>query len=76
MFAQETTLEEVIVTGSRIRGPGLQSASPITSVGLEEIEFSQEVEVEKILRQLPATIPGDNENVNNGTDGISTVDRQ
>ncbi len=74
VYAQETALEEVIVTGSRIRRPGLQSASPITSVGLEEIEFQQEVEVEKILRELPSTIPGDNENVNNGTDGVTTVD--
>ena len=72
--AQDQVLEEVIVTGSRIRRPGIASSSPITTVGLEEIEFQQEVEIEKILRSLPSTIPGDNENVNNGTDGVSTVD--
>lgn len=73
VYGQEQVLEEVIVTGSRIRRPGLTSSSPITSIGLEEIEFAQEVEVEQILRDLPSTIPGDGQNVNNGTDGISTV---
>jgi len=72
-LAQEQALEEVIVTGSRIRRPGLNSSSPITTIGLEDIEFTQDVEVEKILRDLPSTIPGDGENVNNGTDGVSTV---
>ena len=67
-------MEEVVVTGSRIRRPGLTSSSPITSVEAEEIEFSQEVELEKILRDLPSTIPGDNENVNNGTGGYTSVD--
>lgn len=73
VYGQEQVLEEVIVTGSRIRRPGLNSSSPITSIGLEEIEFAQEVEVEQILRDLPSTIPGDGQNVNNGTDGVSTV---
>ena len=74
VFAQdEQLIEEVIVTGSRIRRPGLESGSPITSIGAEEIEFQQEVEVERILRDLPSTIPGDGENTNNGTSGISTV---
>lgn len=72
--AQDQVLEEVIVTGSRIRRPGLNSSSPIQTIGLEEIEFSQEVEIEKILRELPSTIPGDGQNVNNGTDGVATVD--
>lgn len=74
VYGQDQAVETVIVTGSRIRRPGLESGSPINSISLEEIELQQNVEVEQILRQLPGTIPGDNENVNNGTDGISTVD--
>lgn len=72
--AQDQALEEVIVTGSRIRRPGLNSSSPIQTIGFEEIEFTQETEIEKILRELPSTIPADGQNVNNGTDGIATVD--
>ena len=67
-------LEEVIVTGSRITQPGIESTSPITSIGAEEIAYLQEPEIEKILRNLPATIPGDGGNVNNGTAGAATID--
>ena len=74
VYAQDSAVEEVIVTGSRIRRPGLQSSSPITTIGLEEVEFQQEVEIEKILRELPSTIPGDGQNVNNGTGGTATID--
>ena len=67
-------IEEVIVTGTRIQAPGLVSSSPIYSVKADEIERQQEPEVEKILRLLPITLPGDNQNVNNGTRGAATVD--
>jgi outer membrane receptor protein involved in Fe transport len=73
-FAQEGELEEVIITGSRITQPGVVSSSPITSISAEEIGYLQEPEVEKILRTLPGTIPGDGGNVNNGTAGAATVD--
>lgn len=72
-FAQETTVEAVVITGSRIAVPGLQSASPIVTVGAEEIQLQQQPEVEKILRFLPVTVPSDGDAVNNGTAGVSTV---
>ena len=74
-FAQETTNADdvVIITGTRITAPGVESSSPITSVGAEEIELLQQPEAEKILRLLPMTIPGDGQNVNNGTAGAATV---
>lgn len=72
--AQEENLEEVVVTGSRITEPGTVSASPIFSLGEQEMSFQQEPEIEKILRTLPSTIPGDGGNVNNGTDGAATID--
>lgn len=71
---EEEIIEEVVVTGSRITHPGLVSSSPIVTIDAEEINFQQEIDLERILRELPSTIPGDNENVNNGTDGIATVD--
>ncbi len=67
-------VEEVVVTGSRITTPGLQSASPITSIGADEIRLQQTSEVEQVLRFLPSTIPGDNPARNNGTAGATTVD--
>ena len=35
--------------------------------------MQQQPEVEKILRMLPITVPGDGQNVNNGTAGAATV---
>ena len=67
-------IEEVVVTGSRIKTPGLESASPITSIGADEIRLQQTSEVEQVLRFLPSTIPGDNPARNNGTVGATTVD--
>ena len=68
--AQDT----IVVTGTRIRQPGVESSSPIYSIGAEEIERQQEPELEKILRLLPMTAPSDGQNVNNGTQGAATID--
>src|SRR3990167_1393015 len=71
-YAQEE-VQEVVVTGSRIQVPGLQSASPITTVGADEIRLQQASEVEQVIRFLPASVPGDNPARNNGTAGVSTI---
>jgi len=70
----DTQIEEITVTGTRITVPGLESSSPIYSVGADEIELQAQPEVERILRLLPITKPDDGQNVNNGTDGAATVD--
>jgi outer membrane receptor protein involved in Fe transport len=72
--AQEPAVEELVVTGTRIRQPGVVSSSPIYSIGAEEIQRQQEPEIEKILRLLPITVPSDGQNVNNGTQGAATID--
>lgn len=69
-----TPLEEITVTGTRITQPGVVSSSPIYSVGNDEIELQAQPEVERILRLLPITKPDDGQNVNNGSDGAATVD--
>jgi iron complex outermembrane recepter protein len=63
----------VVVTGTRITAPGVQSASPITSIGGADLQLTQVAEPEKLLRSLPSTIPGDGENVNNGTAGVTSI---
>jgi len=63
----------VVVTGTRIQSPNVVSSSPVTSVGEVELEFQQEANIERIFRNLPATIPGDGQNVNNGTAGAASI---
>ena len=72
--ARQHRRRAVVVTGTRIRQPGVVSSSPIYSIGAEEIERQQEPELEKILRLLPVTAPSDGQNVNNGTQGAATID--
>lgn len=67
-------VEVIAITGSRIRAPGVESSSPIFSMGEEDIGYLQTPEFENVIRTLPATIPGDNSNVNNGTAGAATID--
>src|SRR5262245_12885658 len=74
VYAQDNPVEELVITGTRIRQPGVVSSSPIYSIGAEEIERQQEPELEKILRLLPVTAPSDGQNVNNGTQGAATID--
>lgn len=73
-LGQDGVVEELVVTGSRIRRPGLVSSSPITSVGAAQIEQAQEVTIERVIKDLPFSIPGDGQNVNNGTAGAATID--
>lgn len=71
--AQVAEVQELVVTGSRIQVPGLESASPIMTVGAAEIGLQQQPEVEKIIRFLPISVPSDGDAVNNGTAGVSTI---
>jgi outer membrane receptor protein involved in Fe transport len=70
----EDVLEEIITTGTRIRNQNVIAASPVTSIGVQEIEQKQTPNIERIFRDLPITIPGDGENVNNGTAGQASLD--
>lgn len=70
----EDVLDVVTVTGTRIQNQNVIAASPVTTIGEEEISLKQTPNIERIFRDLPITIPGDGENVNNGTAGQATLD--
>lgn len=70
----DAPLEEITVTGTRIQNPNVIAASPITTIDMEEIGLKQTPNIERVFRDMPITIPGDGENVNNGTAGQATVD--
>ncbi len=63
----------VVVTGTRIQSPNVVSSSPVNTVDEVELEFQQEANIERVFRNLPATIPGDGQNVNNGTAGAASI---
>lgn len=74
VFAQvEAGIEEVVVTGSRIRNPNLTQSSPVASVDAATIELRQVNVVEEFLREIPGFVPSIGSNVNNGNGGSTFV---
>lgn len=69
----DKSVEEVVVTGTRITVPGVVSSSPIYTISTEQIEKLQQPEVEKIFRTLPIAAPADGQNANNGSAGVATI---
>jgi iron complex outermembrane recepter protein len=64
----------IVVTGSLIRNPNLESSSPVAVVGAEEVRLRQSNTAEQILRELPGVTPNLGQNVNNGQLGSARVD--
>jgi iron complex outermembrane recepter protein len=65
--------EPIVVTGTRIRRPDLQSNSPLTVVGSEEIRFQGATATESVLNRLPQFTADANDNVSNGSNGTANV---
>ena len=69
--ADSTT--DVVVTGSRIPQPNLESASPVTIVNAAEVKQSGVTRVEDLINQLPQVFADQGGNISNGATGIATV---
>ena len=67
-------MDEVVVTGSRIVSPNLQSISPITAIGAEELNIAGKARIEDVLNQLPQAFAAQGSSIANGSDGTATVD--
>ena len=66
-------LEELVVTGTRIRKPTLVSSSPIVQVDAEEVTLQGNVRVEDMLRNLPQVYTGQSAGQSNGATGTATL---
>lgn len=67
-------LESIVVTGSRIRQPNLESTSPVTQVTAADITTQGVTRVEDLINQLPQAFAAQNAAVANGATGTATVD--
>jgi outer membrane receptor protein involved in Fe transport len=69
--------EEILVTGSRIRRPNLDSGVPITSVGAQELTQRGDISLGDALNDLPSlrsTFSQANSTTSIGTAGLSLLD--
>ena len=64
---------DIVVTGSRLRSPNLESASPITVLSSAEIKQTGTTRVEDLVNSLPQVFAGQNSGYANGSSGTSTV---
>ena len=72
--ATDTSLQEVVVTGSRISVPNQVSISPVTFVSALDIQTTGVTRVEDLLNELPQVFAAQGSMMSNGADGTATVD--
>src|SRR5262245_35095424 len=64
---QETqSIQEVVVTGSRIAQPNLTSVSPVTAVSSDQIKIEGVTRTEDLINNLPQAFADFGGNVSNG----------
>jgi iron complex outermembrane recepter protein len=68
-----TEQDTVVVTGSRIVTPNLQSISPVTALSAEEIVRTGRSSIEDVINELPQVFAAQGANVSNGANGTATV---
>ncbi len=71
--AAEDTGTGIVVTGTRLRSPNLESASPVTVVTAEEVSLTGTTRVEDLVNSLPQVFAGQGGNVSNGSTGTATL---
>src|SRR5678815_3343596 len=65
---------DIIVTGSRIPQPNLESAAPVTVVSDQDVKLSGTSRIEDVLNQLPSVGAAQASGVSNGATGTAEVD--
>ncbi len=73
VYAQDTEIEQIVVTGSRIKMANLEGTSPVTQVTSADIATQGVTRVEDLVNQLPQAFAAQNANVANGATGTATV---
>ena len=66
--------EDIVVTGTLIRNPNLESSTPVNVTTSDAIELKQSNVAEEVLRELPGVVPSIGSAVNNGANGANFVD--
>ena len=72
--SNDDAIEEIVVTGSRIKRANLVSTSPVTQVDSDEFLFQGITRIEDLLNDLPQVLPSQSSMTNNGASGTATVD--
>lgn len=69
----DASSESIVVTGTRLRSPNLESASPVTVVTAEEFALTGTTRTEDLINSLPQVFAAQGSNVSNGSTGTATL---
>ena len=69
-----TSMEEIVVTGSRIAVPQLESVSPVTVVQSEAILNKGSTNIVDLLNTLPQVTPDQSSSLAQGSSGVANID--
>jgi len=71
--AEDSTIEEIVVTGSRLRRRDFSAPSPIATIDREALDFSGQGTLETTLNQMPQVTPDFDRTANNPGDGTARI---
>lgn len=71
--AAPSSIEEIIVTGSRIPQPNLESISPVTVISAADFKSQGVTRVEDMINSLPQAFAAQGGQLSNGSTGTATV---
>jgi len=70
---QATEVQEVTITGTRIKAPNLTSESPVTQLTDAEIKQQGTTNLDVLLNELPAVYASQGNTTSNGSNGTATL---
>ncbi|WP_294071251.1 TonB-dependent receptor, partial [Sphingomonas sp.] len=65
--------QDIVVTGTRIPQPNLESAAPVSVVTNQDVKLSGATRVEDVIAQLPSAAADQNSGVSNGATGTAEI---
>lgn len=72
--SEASSVQEVVVTGSRIAAPNATSTSPIQVISSQSIETTGRTDISDIITQLPQNFNnGSGQDLGNGSSGLTTA---
>ncbi len=66
-------LDDIVVTGSRIRSQTVTASSPVTEIGQEQFDLTGATRVDDLVNQYPQLTPAFDSQTNNPSTGYATV---
>jgi len=72
-LAQDTEVEQIIVTGSRIPQPNIEGSSPVSVMSAQDVSLTGAQKIENLMNNMPQVFAAQGGNLSNGSTGTATL---